>query len=186
MTMRGCCRSLLATRLGLVLKCIVLVAQVGLARSCGKPNILFILADDLGVGDTSIPGYAVSSSPYQIKTPNLERMAKNGASYLRAYAPAPVCGPSRYSFLSGRHTGHMQIRGNTGVNDDYVIPCSSAKEDILAKVLKENGYHTAIIGKWGFKNHPFECGFDKFFGQLTHVDAHSCTYAFVTSFSWSC
>lgn len=155
---------------------LVVFTRLGLALSCGKPNILFILADDLGVGDTSIPRYAASSGVYQIKTPNLERMANNGAAFLRAYAPAPVCGPSRYSFLSGRHTGHIQIRGNTGKGEDFTIPCSSREEDILAKVLQANGYHTAVIGKWGFKNHPFECGFDKFYGQLTHVDAHSCTY----------
>lgn len=81
----------------------------------------------MGVGDTSVKGYRVEGNPNQIETPELEKMAADGIMFTEAYANSPVCGPSRFSFLTGRHTGRSLIRGNTGqkiggVNTDYALP----------------------------------------------------------------
>ena len=81
-----------------------------------KPNIIFILADDLGYGDTGYTGQR------DIRTPNLDAMARNGLQFTRAYTGAPVCAPSRCTLLTGKHTGHARIRGN-GVYQLRESPC---------------------------------------------------------------
>src|SRR6266850_1091971 len=100
----------------------------------GKPNIILILADDLGYGDLGSYGQK------RIKTPNLDRMAQQGMRFTQFYAGAPVCAPSRASLMTGLHQGHALIRGNTDINNQRV---SLRPEDVtIAKVLKPAGYRS--------------------------------------------
>lgn len=132
-----------------------------------KPNIIFILADDLGYGDTGYTGQR------DIRTPNLDAMARNGLQFTRAYTGAPVCAPSRCTLLTGKHTGHARIRGN-GV---YQLR-ESPDDPCIGDVLKSAGYTTALIGKSGLSGniddggHPNRKGFDHFVGFVSHADAH--------------
>jgi arylsulfatase A-like enzyme len=130
-----------------------------------KPNILFILADDLGYGDLGCYGQEI------IKTPNLDRLASEGIRFTDCYAGSTVCAPSRCSLMTGLHTGHCYIRGNSR------IPIRP--EDLtVAEVLKKAGYTTGLIGKWGLGNAdstgiPNRQGFDEFFGYLDQGHAHN-------------
>jgi arylsulfatase A-like enzyme len=130
-----------------------------------RPNILFILADDLGYGDVGCYGQK------QIRTPNLDRLAAQGIRFTQCYAGSTVCAPSRCALMTGRHTGHCTIRGNA------LIPLQT--EDVtVAEVLKAAGYSTALIGKWGLgepgtSGIPNRKGFDYFFGYLNQVHAHN-------------
>ena len=129
------------------------------------PNVIFILADDLGYGDLGCYGQK------QIQTPNLDRMAAEGMKFTRCYAGSTVCAPSRAALMTGQHTGHCRIRGNS------TMPL--APEDVtVAEVLKNVGYQTAAIGKWGLglehsTGHPNLQGFDEWFGYLDQVHAHN-------------
>ena len=131
----------------------------------GKPNIIFILGDDLGYGDLGCYGQK------RIKTPNLDRMAAEGFRFTQHYAGSTVCAPSRCALLTGRHTGHGTIRGN----GDGLLKNG---EPTLASVLKSAGYRTACVGKWGIGHppppgDPQRCGFDSFFGYLSMWHAHN-------------
>jgi arylsulfatase A-like enzyme len=117
-----------------------------------KPNILFILADDLGYGDLSCYGQE------QLPTPNIVR-------FTQAYAGSTVCAPSRCCLMTGLHTGHARIRGNARVPLE-------ASDMTVAKLLKKGGYRTGLIGKWA-PGIPNEQGFDEFFGYLNQQHAHS-------------
>lgn len=137
-----------------------------------KPNIIFILADDLGYGDLGCYGQK------QIKTPNLDRMAAQGIRFTQAYAGATVCAPSRCVLMTGRHIGHATIRG---LRPPYLPGAAlEANDTTIAEVLKSAGYATGIIGKWGLgettKNTaglPWNRGFDFFYGYLNHGHAHN-------------
>src|SRR2546425_9728826 len=130
-----------------------------------RPNILFILADDLGYGDLGCYGQK------QIRTPNLDRLAAEGVRFTQFYAGAPVCAPSRCALMTGLHTGHCLIRGNGKVN--------LRPEDVTAaEVLKAKGYATGLVGKWGLGAEgspgiPTRQGFDFFFGYLDQTHAHN-------------
>lgn len=130
-----------------------------------KPNIVFILADDLGYGDLGCFGQEV------ILTPNLGRMAAEGVRFTDVYAGSTVCAPSRCCLMTGYHTGHCRVRGNKRVP---LVP-----EDVtVAAVLKQAGYRTALFGKWGLGNAgttgvPTRQGFDEFFGYLDQGHAHN-------------
>ncbi|HJQ35081.1 MAG TPA: sulfatase-like hydrolase/transferase, partial [Pyrinomonadaceae bacterium] len=134
------------------------------------PNVVLIVADDLGRGDLGAYGQRF------IRTPNLDRMAREGLRFTDAYAPAPVCAPSRASFITGLHQGHARIRGNMGRNNERV---SLREEDVtVAEVLKGAGYRTGVIGKWGLGEPettgvPGRQGFDYFFGYLNQNHAHN-------------
>lgn len=134
-------------------------------KAQGKPNIIFILADDLGYGDLGCYGQK------RIKTPNLDRLAAEGMRFTQCYAGSTVCAPSRASLMTGRHTGHARIRGNERV--------PLKPEDVtVAETLKQLGYATGIIGKWGLGNEgttgiPNKQGFDEWFGYLDQVHAHN-------------
>ena len=108
-----------------------------------KPNILFLLADDLGFGELGIYGQEV------IKTPFLDSLATVGMRFTNFYAGTSVCSPSRASLMTGLHTGHLSIRGNAGFKDGkkYRIPLKKS-ETTVAEVLQKAGYQTAMIGKW--------------------------------------
>jgi arylsulfatase A-like enzyme len=130
-----------------------------------KPNIVFILADDLGYGDLGC--YAQE----RIRTPNIDRMAAQGMRFTQCYAGCTVCAPSRCSLMTGLHTGHCTIRGNANVP-------LRAQDRTVAEVLKEGGYATALIGKWGLgeansTGAPNKKGFDYFFGFLNQSYAHN-------------
>jgi arylsulfatase A-like enzyme len=147
---------------------LLLLALVQLALgapSGAKPNILWIMADDLGYGDLGCYGQTV------IKTPQLDRLASQGVRFTDCYAGSTVCAPSRCVLMTGRHTGHARIRGNG------LLPL--APEDVtVAEVLKSAGYVTGIIGKWGLGEPgttgvPNQQGFDEWFGYLNQHHAHN-------------
>jgi len=130
-----------------------------------KPNIIYILADDLGYGDLGCYGQT------EIKTPNLDRMASEGMRFINHYAGSTVCAPSRCSLMTGLHTGHAKIRGNSA------IPLNNS-DTTVATLLKEAGYRTGVIGKWGLGDVgttgiPEKSGFDYFFGYLNQIRAHN-------------
>jgi arylsulfatase A-like enzyme len=156
---------------------IVFLVLISQALPCGaqaepplKPNIIFVLADDLGYGELGCFGQKV------IQTPNLDRMAKEGRKMTRFYSGNTVCAPSRAVLMTGLHNGHATIRGNL---DPWAEGASlRATEPTVAKVLKQAGYRTACVGKWGLgteknEGHPDKQGFDEFFGFLTHKHAHN-------------
>ena len=136
-----------------------------------KPNIIFIMADDLGYGELG------SYGQQKIRTPNLDRMAREGIRFTRFYAGSTVCAPSRSVLMTGLHTGHTTVRGNAGARDRR--PQMLRSNDVtVAEVLKTAGYRTGLIGKWGLgmpddEGHPNLQGFDYFFGYLSQLHAHN-------------
>src|SRR6478672_11233675 len=102
-----------------------------------RPSILFILADDLGYGDLGCYGQQ------KIKTPNIDKLAEEGMRFTSCYAGSTVCAPSRNCLMTGQDTGHTTIRGNAA------NAALTAQDLTVAELLRENGYHTGLIGKWG-------------------------------------
>lgn len=147
---------------------ILLVATAAAAVGTDRPNVIFILADDLGYGDLGSYGQRV------IETPVLDRMAAEGIRFTHFYAGSTVCAPSRSVLMTGQHTGHTHVRGNAAG-----IAQSLRDEDVtVAEVLKSAGYATGLFGKWGLgevdmEGHPLQQGFDAFFGYLNQVHAHN-------------
>ncbi len=141
------------------------------SRAADHPNIIFIMADDLGYGDLGCYGQQV------IKTPRLDQMAAEGMRFTQFYAGCPVCAPSRSVLMTGLHTGHTHVRGNAGTTDTSIQ--SLRDEDVtVAEVLKQQNYHTALVGKWGLgevdqPGFPLRQGFDYFYGYLNQVHAHN-------------
>lgn len=135
-------------------------------RASRKPNIIYILADDLGYGHLGSYGQE------KIKTPHLDRMAAEGMRFTRAYAGSHVCAPSRSTLMTGLHTGRTPVRANGKERHLH------ADDVTVAEVLKKAGYATGLFGKWGLGNladgpgHPNRQGFDEFFGHLDQVHAH--------------
>lgn len=151
----------------LMLVCASIPAAAGEKKNAArrKPNIVFILADDLGYGDLGCYGQK------KIKTPNLDRMAAQGMRFTQAYAGSTVCAPSRCALMTGKHTGHGTVRGNARV------PLRK-NETTIARLLRAAGYVTALIGKWGLgepgtTGYPTAQGFDTFFGYTDQVHAHN-------------
>jgi len=130
-----------------------------------KPNIIFIMADDLGYGHVGCYGQKF------IETPHMDRLAAEGMRFTQAYAGSNVCAPSRSTLLTGQHTGHTPIRANGG--GKFLYP-----EDVTtAEIAKRAGYATGGFGKWGLgiegtDGAPTRQGFDEFFGYLHQVHAH--------------
>ncbi len=149
----------------LALACAVCSAGCREAAPERPPNIIFILADDLGYGDLG------SYGQQKIQTPHLDRMAAEGIRFTDHYAGSTVCAPSRCVLMTGLHTGHCRVRGNG------VVPLEP--EDVtVAEVLKDGGYTTGLIGKWGLGEAestgvPNAQGFDYFFGYLNQIRAHN-------------
>jgi arylsulfatase A-like enzyme len=137
-----------------------------------KPSIIFILADDLGYGELGCYGQT------RIKTPNLDQLAADGIRFTNFYAGSTVCAPSRCTLMTGLHTGHAFIRGNSTL--------ALRPQDLtVAEFLKLAGYHTGLIGKWGLGNPnttgvPQKKGFDEFVGYLDQVHAHD----YYTDYLW--
>jgi len=130
-----------------------------------KPNLVFILADDLGYGDLGCYGQKL------IQTPAIDRLAQEGMRFSDCYAGSTVCAPSRCVLMTGKHTGHARIRGNA------LVPLEP--EDVtVAEALKSAGYATGIVGKWGLGEPestglPNKQGFDSWFGYLNQKHAHN-------------
>ena len=152
--------------------CTVFNSQVLLAQKKNqKPNIIFILADDLGYGDVGFNGQT------KIKTPNLDALAKEGMVFKNHYAGSTVCGPSRACLMTGKHNGHSPIRENprwTKSGKPVELPDN---EVTVAEELKRAGYTTGVIGKWGLAENldtgmPHIQGFDFFYGFNRHGPAH--------------
>ena len=153
---------------------LTIVSPLPAAPASGKPNIILILADDMGYGDVGV-FYQNSRGPDQphFVTPQIDRMATDGRVLTQHYTGSPVCAPARASLLLGQHQGHCPIRDN---QFDKAMPDNHT----LATVLKQAGYHTVAIGKWGLQGrqeekwpgHPLRHGFDEFFGYLEHVSGH--------------
>ena len=144
---------------------------VPVAKGARKPNIIFILADDLGYAELGCYGQT------KIKTPNIDKLCKAGMKFSNAYSGHAVCAPSRCTFLTGLHTGHSFVRQNLGMPyaGQLDIPLDTVT---VAKLLKQAGYATACCGKWGLGGAgtdgvPWKQGFDEFYGYLDQWRAHS-------------
>ncbi|WP_217697128.1 arylsulfatase [Pseudocolwellia agarivorans] len=133
-----------------------------------KPNIIFILADDLGYADIGVYGQE------KITTHHLDQMAKQGTMFTDFYSGSTVCAPSRAVLMTGKHLGHNRIRGNGKNESQMLLP----HDFTVAEMLKNAGYSTALIGKWGLGDigstgTPDKQGFDHYFGFLNQVHAHN-------------
>ena len=152
-----------------------------------KPNIIYILADDLGYGDLGVYGQK------KIETPNIDELAKEGMKFTQHYAGAPVCAPSRSVLLTGKHLGHSLVRGNdewakrgkvwnyraviadSTLEGQFPIPAGTVT---IGRLLQQGGYKTAVVGKWGLgapqtDGVPNKQGFDYFFGYNCQRQAHT-------------
>lgn len=154
----------------------VLVALLASALSCAGPsgdapsedllpNVVWIMADDLGYGDLGSYGQE------RIRTPHLDRMAQEGMRFTDAYAGFTVCAPSRSVLMTGQHTGHTRVRRNGS-------PGLWHEDVTVAELLKAEGYATALVGKWGLgmedsPGAPWKQGFDHFYGYLSQGHAHN-------------
>ncbi|MDO7136002.1 MULTISPECIES: arylsulfatase [Algibacter] len=134
------------------------------------PNIIYILADDMGIGDLGAYGQKI------IQTPNLDKLAARGIKFTQHYSGSAVCAPSRSTLMTGQHTGHTPIRGNKeaglGLEGQVPIPDNTLT---LAEILKERGYATGMFGKWGLgfgTGDPNNQGFDEFYGYNCQKLAH--------------
>ncbi len=146
-----------------------------------KPNIIFIMADDLGYGELGCYGQE------KIRTPNIDRLAAEGLKFTQHYAGSPVCAPSRCTLMTGKHTGHAYIRGNDEMperGDVWHDPNLEGQRPLppntttIGTLLQKAGYKTAAIGKWGLggpgsTGHPNKQGFDFFYGYLCQRVAHN-------------
>jgi len=146
-----------------------------------RPNIIFIMADDLGYGDLGCYGQK------EIKTPNIDRLAAEGMRFTDCYAGSTVCAPSRSVLMTGQHTGHTRVRNNMArVGGTLVLDNGSPQKRVplelqditVAEVLKQAGYATGITGKWGLgepgnSGIPNRQGFDEWFGYLNQRRAHT-------------
>lgn len=156
---------------------ILLLAGVApaLGQDVQRPNIIYIMADDLGWGDVGCYGQK------HIRTPHIDRLATEGTRFTNVYAGASVCAPSRSVLMTGLHTGHTRVRGNAaitgGVGPQRRVPLEP--DDLtVAEVLKSAGYVTGITGKWGLGEPetagvPTRQGFDQWFGYLNQQHAHN-------------
>jgi arylsulfatase A-like enzyme len=135
------------------------------AKPLAQPNIIYLLLDDLGYGDFGCYGQQT------LRTPHVDRVAREGMKFTRHYSGSTVCAPSRGTLLTGLHTGHSRIRGNG--------PSHLPDADLnVARLLKDAGYHTACIGKYGLGSpapldDPQKKGFDHFFGYVATAHAHN-------------
>lgn len=155
----------------LSLAAILLASAMAVAAAAEKPNLIFILSDDLAMGDLGCYGQKL------IHTPNLDRMAAEGTRYLQAYCGTSVCAPSRASLNTGLHTGRSPIRANREIQPEGQMPLPAGTVTV-AQVLKGAGYATACIGKWGMgmfdsTGSPLKVGYDHFFGYNCQRHAHS-------------
>lgn len=149
------------------------------AQAADRPNVVFILADDLGYRETGSFGQQL------IKTPNLDRLADEGMRLTQHYCGNAVCAPSRCVLMTGKHPGHAYIRSNKATPPEGQEPIPDA-EVTLGELLQAEGYVTGGFGKWGLggpdsTGHPNKQGFHRFFGYLCQSHAHSYYPSFLRS-----
>ena len=155
------------------------------AQKVDRPNIIYIMCDDMGYGDLGCYG-----QPY-ISTPHIDRMAEEGMRFTQAYAGSPVSAPSRAAFMTGQHSGHSEVRGNKeywngvpmvryGNNEDFSVVGQHPYDPghvIIPEIMKDNGYTTGMFGKWaggyeGSVSTPDKRGIDEFYGYICQFQAH--------------
>jgi arylsulfatase A len=160
-------------RFGCILFCsfTLLISCTTVDKSSPPPNIIFIMADDLGYGDLSFTGQK------QFETPNIDQLAKDGMFFSQHYSGSTVCGPSRSSLMTGYHSGHTYIRGNREVFPEGQFPIADSVLTV-AELLKTKGYVTGVFGKWGLgypgsEGDPNQQGFDEFYGYNCQRLAHN-------------
>jgi len=144
------------------------------ANNTSSPNVIYILADDLGYGEVGVYGQT------KIKTPNIDQLSKDGIRFTQHYSGSTVCAPTRSTLLEGKHTGHSTVRGNGKMGKgreqgNHPLPEGSRT---IGHIFQEKGYTTGIFGKWGLggktsTGHPAKQGFDAFSGYLDHKHAHN-------------
>lgn len=163
-----------------------------------KPNIIYIMCDDLGYGDIACYG-----QPY-IRTPHLDKMAEEGMRFTQAYSGSPVSAPSRACFMTGQHTGHTEVRGNKeywpnaprvqyGEHSEYGVAGQHPYDPqhiILPEIMKHNGYTTGMFGKWaggyeGSVSTPDKRGIDEYYGYVCQYQAHMYYPNFLNRYSKS-
>lgn len=156
---------------------VLIMALMILITGCFKPgekqelpNIIYILADDLGYGDLGCYGQT------KIETPNLDKMAAEGMMFTQHYSGSTVCAPSRCVLMTAKHTGHAAVRGNKEYEPEGQHPLQE-EEVTVAELLKDAGYTTGAFGKWGLgfvgsEGNPNKQGFDEFFGYNCQRQAH--------------
>jgi arylsulfatase A-like enzyme len=148
-----------------------LLLTAGLFARPSHPNIVLILADDLGYGELGCYGQK------KIATPVLDKMAEEGMRFTQFYAGSTVCAPSRSVLMTGQHTGHTRVRGNAGA-ERPAAQTLQADDFTVARVLHDAGYYTGLVGKWGLglidqPGEPRKQGFDTYFGYLNQTQAHN-------------
>lgn len=141
------------------------------AKETKKPNIIFILADDMGIGDLSCYGQTI------IKTPNIDKLAASGKVFTQHYSGSTVSAPSRSTLMTGQHTGHTPIRGNKELKDREGQTPIPAETFTVAEMFKKANYTTGCFGKWGLgyigsEGDAINQGFDEFFGYNCQRQAH--------------
>ena len=157
-----------------MLTAMLLSTAADAARTGGKPNVIFILADDLGYGDLGAYGQQ------KIKTPNIDRIAAEGMKFTQFYSAQAVCAPARCGLMTGKHMGHADIRNNRG----GVGPGGEGQEPLdadevtIAELMKKHGYATGAFGKWGLgmvgtSGDPNKQGIDTFYGYNCQAEAHN-------------
>ena len=159
-----------------------------------RPNILYIMCDDMGYGDLGCYGQTL------IATPHIDRLAAEGMRFTQAYAGSPVSAPSRACFMTGQHTGHTHVRANReywsgsveyGHNRDYAVVGQEPYDSlhvVIPEIFKDNGYVTGMFGKWaggyeGSCSTPDKRGIDEFYGYICQFQAHLYYPNFLHSFS---
>ncbi len=174
--------------------CGALAALAAGAQS--KPNIIYIMCDDMGYGDLACYGQQY------ISTPNIDRLASQGMRFTQAYAGSPVSAPSRATFMTGQHTGHTHVRANKeywsgsvqyGANTDYAVVGQEPYDPnriIIPEIFKDNGYTTGMFGKWaggyeGSASTPDKRGIDEYYGYICQFQAHLYYPNFLNEYSRS-
>ena len=178
----------------LIFGALALVPLASVARKEAKPNIIFILCDDMGYGDLACYG-----QPY-ISTPCLDRMAEEGMRFTQAYSGSPISAPSRAALMTGQHSGHAEVRDNReywsgevyyGQNKEYAVTGQhpyAADHVILPEIMKDNGYTTGMFGKWaggyeGSPSTPDKRGIDEYYGYICQFQAHAYYPNFLNAYS---
>lgn len=168
------------------------------AGAQSRPNILYIMCDDMGYGDLACYGQQY------IATPNIDRLAAQGMRFTQAYAGSPVSAPSRATFMTGQHTGHTHVRANKeywsydktvkyGNNTDFAVAGQEPYDTdhvIIPEILKDNGYTTGMFGKWaggyeGSASTPDKRGIDEYYGYICQFQAHLYYPNFMNRYSRS-
>lgn len=174
--------------------CGALAALAAGAQS--KPNIIYIMCDDMGYGDLACYGQQY------ISTPNIDHLAAQGMRFTQAYAGSPVSAPSRATFMTGQHTGHTHVRANKeywsgsvqyGSNTDYAVVGQEPYDPnriIIPEIFKDNGYTTGMFGKWaggyeGSASTPDKRGIDEYYGYICQFQAHLYYPNFLNEYSRS-